>query len=167
MTDLTLYELATEYREAAAQLADLDLPAEVVADTLEGLSGDLTVKATNVGFVIRNMEALAAQIKDAEAAMAARRKALEARADRVREYLLMNMQACGIKKIESPHFTISLRTNAPKVVIDDPEAIPMEFWRQPPIPSPEIDKKAISAEIKAGVTVAGAHLEQGVSLTIK
>ena len=162
-----LYEIASEYRENLAKLNDLDLPAEVIADTLESISGDMTTKCTNVGFVIRNMESLAAQIKEAEAAMAARRKALEARAEHVREYLLRNMQACEMTKIESPYFTLSVRTNPPKVVIDDPEAVPAEYWRQPAIPSPEIDRKAIAAEFKAGGSVEGSHIEQGHSLSIK
>ena len=33
-----LYVIAEDYRNAAAQLADLDLPPEVVADTLEGMA---------------------------------------------------------------------------------------------------------------------------------
>lgn len=167
MTDLTLYELAAEYRDAASRLADLDMPAEVVADTLESLGGELTAKATNIGFVIRNLETLAAQIKDAEQKMELRRKAIEARVEHVRAYLRINMQACGISKIEAPQFSITLRKTPPKVVIDDPEAIPQEFWRQPPIPSPEIDKKLLAEELKAGVIVEGAHLETGVSVSIK
>ena len=162
-----LYEIASEYRETLAKLDDLDLPAEVVADTLESISGDLTTKCQNVGFVIRNIESLAVQIKEAESAMAARRKALEARAEHVREYLLNNMLACEMTKIESPYFTLSVRTNPPKVVIDDPEAVPEAYWRQTPIPSPEIDKKAIAAEFKAGGSVEGSHIEQGHSLSIK
>jgi hypothetical protein len=167
MTLPALYEVAAEYRENLARLNDLDLPAEVIADTLESIGGDYKEKCTNVGFVIRNIESLAAQIKDAEAAMATRRKSLESRAEHVREYLLRNMLACDISKIESPYFTLSIRTNPPKVVIDDPEAVPMEYWRQPPVPLPEIDRKAIAAEFKAGGSVEGCHTEQDVRLSIK
>ena len=84
MTLPALYELAGEYRAAAEQLADLDLPPEVVADTLEGLAGDLEQKATNVALFARNLEATAAAIKQAEADMAARRKAIENRAASIR-----------------------------------------------------------------------------------
>ena len=162
-----LYELAAAYRADLDKLNDLDLDSQTIADTLESIGGDLQEKCTNVGFVIRNIEALAAQIKEAESQMAARRKALENRAEHVREYLLHNMQACQISKIESPYFTLAIRNNPPKVIIDDPEAVPDEYWRQPPIPLPELDKKAIGAAIKAGQTVAGAHAESGVSLSIK
>ena len=167
MTLPALYEISAEYRENLAKLNELDLDEQTIADTLESIGGDMQVKSVQVGFVIRNMESLAAQIKEAEAAMAARRKALEARADHVREYLLRNMQACEISKIESPYFVISVRKNPPKVVIDDPEAVPVEYWRQPAIPAPELDKKKLAEELKAGVVVEGAHMEQGSSLSIK
>ena len=66
-----LYLIVDEYRAAATQLADLDLPPEVVADTLESLAGDLEVKAQNVAHMVRALEADATAIKqwakDAEA----------------------------------------------------------------------------------------------------
>lgn len=40
-----LYKLADEYLAIAQLLADHDLPEEVIADTLEGASGDLEEKA--------------------------------------------------------------------------------------------------------------------------
>ena len=86
-----LYNLATEYRSAADRLHDLDVPEEVIADTLEGLAGEVEAKSTNVAFVVRNLEALADQIKAAEREMAKRRKAIENRAARIRDYLKTNM----------------------------------------------------------------------------
>lgn len=163
----SLYVIADEYMQAVAKLADLDLPPEVVADTLEGLSGNLEVKATNVAMFVRNLESMAEQIKAAEGAMAARRKAIEARAERVRDYLLTNMQRTGISKIECPYFKLAVRENPPSVVIDDPSAIPAEFMRQPEPPPPSPDKTAIKAAITAGNDVAGARLVRGQRLEIK
>lgn len=162
-----LYILAEDYRNAAAQLADLDLPPEVVADTLEGMAGDIEVKATNVAMFVRNLEATAEQIKVAEAAMAARRKAIENRAAHVREYLLTNMQRVGISKIECPYFKLAVRDNPPSVVVESIEHIPAEFMRQPEPPPPAPDKKAIAEAIKAGQEVPGAHLSRTQRLEIK
>ncbi|MGA0608873.1 siphovirus Gp157 family protein [Caldimonas sp. KR1-144] len=162
-----LYVLAQEYRAAAASLADLDLDEQTLADTLESLSGDLEVKAVNTAMVVRNMQSLAASIKEAEASMAARRKALEARAERLTAYLLQNMQATGITKIESPHFALTVKNNPASVVINEPGLIPAEFMRQPEPPPPAPDKTAIKEAIKAGKEVPGAHMVQGVRLEIK
>lgn len=162
-----LYNIAAEYREAAEKLSDLDLDEQTIADTLEGMSGELEVKATNVAFFARNLESLAASIKEAEAGMAARRKALENRAARMRDYLLNCMQLAGVQKIEGPYFKLAQRENPPAVIIDEPGLIPAEFMRQPDPPPPAPDKTAIKEALKAGAEVPGAHLARGVRLEIK
>lgn len=167
MTALTLFTLAAEYREAAEKLADMDLDDQTIADTLESMSGDLEVKAQNTAMFVRNLEATAAAIKDAEAQMEARRKALENRADGIRRYLLASMQTAGIKKIECPLFKITVRENPAAVTINEPALIPAEFMRQPEPPPPVIDKRAIGEALKSGREVSGAHLTRGVRLEIK
>ncbi len=52
----SLYHIAAEYRAAAAKLADMDLPPEVVFDTLEGMAGEVEAKAIACGHVIRAIE---------------------------------------------------------------------------------------------------------------
>ena len=67
----SLFAIATEYRSAALKLADLDMDAQTIADTLEGMSGELEVKAQNVAHMVRSIEADAAAVaqwgKDAAA----------------------------------------------------------------------------------------------------
>lgn len=163
-----LYELAHEFREAADKLADMDLDAQTVADTLEGVRLPVEDKCRQVGFVIRNMESMAAQIKEAEQAMASRRKALEARAESVREYLLRNMQDCGISKIESPYFVLSVRQNPASVIVDDPETLAFAAPQFIVTKTEQsVDKKAVKAAIEAGEDVPGCRLERKVSLQIK
>ncbi|MCX8017689.1 MAG: siphovirus Gp157 family protein [Rhodocyclaceae bacterium] len=162
-----LYELAAEYRQALQTLSELDLPEEVVRDTLEGLQGDLQVKATNVAAFVRNLEATAQAIKQAEEQMAARRKAIEARAERIRQYLLENLKACGIQRIESPWFVIALRDNPPSVEVFDEAQLPPEFLVAPPPPDPRPDKRAILAALKAGREVPGARIVRGQRVEIK
>jgi hypothetical protein len=162
-----LYELAHSYRDAAEKLADLDLPPEVIEDTLESLSGDLEVKATNTAMLVRNIEATAEKIKEAEAAMAARRKALENRATRIRDYLLANMMVSGIQKIECPYFKLAVRDNPAAVEVYEPGLIPSEFMRQPEPPPPSPDKTAIKEALKAGKDVPGCKLTVGQRLEIR
>lgn len=162
-----LYEIAAEYRQAVAQLADLDLPPEVVTDTLESLTGDLQAKSQNVAMFVLSLESTAAAIKKAEADMAARRKAIENRAERVREYLKTHMEACGISKIECPWFKLAIRQNPASVVIDDAGLIPSNLYVYPDPPAPYPDKKAIKDEIEANGPISGAHLERKTRLEIK
>lgn len=162
----SLYVLAQEYREAADTLADLDMPPEVVADTLEGMAGDLEQKSVNVAALARSLEATAEQIKEAERAMKARREAIERRAEQLRAYLLGAMQHAGIRKVSSPWFTLAVRATPPAVEVQDAEQIPAEFMRAPPPPPPAPDKIAIREALKAGRDVPGCRLVTGERLHI-
>lgn len=162
-----LYELAHDYRNAADKLADLDLDPQTIEDTLESLSGDLEVKATNTAMLIRNLEASAAAIGDAEAQMAARRIALQNRAKRIKDYVLANMMVAGIQKIECPYFKLAVRDNPAAVEVYEPGLIPANFMRQPDPPPPAVDKTAIKEALKAGQDVPGCKLTVGKRLEIK
>lgn len=162
-----LYELAQEYRAAAEKLADMDIDDQTLSDTLEGMSGELEVKAQNVIMFCRNIEATACAIKEAEGQMAARRKALENRAAGLRRYVLENMQFAGIQRIECPWFKLSIRENPAAVDIYEPGLVPAQYMRQPEPPPPAPDKTAIKAALAAGTEVPGAKLTRGNRLEIK
>ena len=66
MNQLSLYQISNEYLADLEKLQELNLDDQTFLDTLEGLSGELEVKATNVAFFIRNLESSAEQIKIAE-----------------------------------------------------------------------------------------------------
>lgn len=163
---LTLFQIAAEYREAVDKLSDLDLPDEVVADTLDSLGGDLQVKATNIAAFARDLEATAASIKDAEAQMKARRQAIERRAERLWHFLLHGMQYAGVSKIESPYFRLSIKTNPPSVEVFDERQVPADYMKQPEPPPPSVDKALVKQAIKDGYEVPGCRLVQGQRLEI-
>lgn len=167
MTDLTLYNIADQYLADLQKLQDMEIDEQTFADTLEGLSGELELKATNVAMFVRNLEASAEAIKNAEKAMADRRKALEAKADRIRQYLLDNMNRTGITKIESPYFVLSIRKNPPAVEVLNQDMIPDDYFDIPEPPAPTLNKNRLKEDLKAGVIVEGAKLTAGQSLTIK
>ena len=164
---MNLFDIASEYREQVAVLESLDIDEQTLADTLESISGDLTVKSNNIAALCRNMEANASAIKDAEAQMAARRKALENRAKAMRRWLLTGMQVAGVSKIESPYFAITIKKNPPAVEVYEPGLVPAEYMKDPPPPPPEIDKKLIAQAIKDGHDVPGCRLTQGERVDIK
>ena len=167
LNNLSLYTIADQYIQAFMELADSDMPEDCIADTLEALEGEIEDKCINIAAFIRNLEASAEAIKNAESEMVKRRKAIESRADRIREYLKSNMERVGISKIESPWFNLAIRKNPPSVVIDVQESIPDDYWKQPETPPPCIDKKLIASAIKDGFDVPGAHLQYGTRIDIK
>jgi hypothetical protein len=121
--------LSSHYLSALDALTnpEMDLPAEVINDTLEALTGEIEDKAVNVAKFLRNMETTAQAIKEVEAAMAKRRKNLENRISWMKAYLKGNMEQNGITKTECPYFKLSLQSNPPAVTILDEAAIPAEF----------------------------------------
>lgn len=163
----SLYVIANEYQAMVERLMNSELDAQTIADTIEGASGELETKATNVAMFISNLESSAEQIKLAEKAMAERRKQLENKADSVKQYLFDNMKRVGVTKIESPYFALTIKKNPPSVIIDDASLIPSQYMVTPPAPPPSPDKAAIKAALQAGEVVEGAHIEQGERLEIK
>ena len=162
----SLYEIATTYRADVARLEDLDLPAEVVTDTLDAMSGELEVKAQSVVMYARNLQATAAAIKEAEEQMARRRKAIENRAKHLLEYVQGCMETAEVQRIECPHFRLAIQSKPPSVDVYEPGLLPLEYMRTPEPPPPAPDKAAIAAAIKAGIDVPGARLVHGTRLAI-
>jgi hypothetical protein len=155
----TLYVLAQEYQAAARTLADTDLDEKTVLDTLESMSGELEDKAIASIMVARDLAAAAAAIAEDGKRQSARAKALQARADRIREFVLATMQATGVLKINSTRMALSVRQNPPAVCIPDIELVPAEYRLPPPEPTaPGPDKKAIKAAIESGQEIAWATL---------
>jgi hypothetical protein len=167
MTALTLYEIAAEFRQMVDSLMDTQDDAQAIADTIEAESYPLEVKAQNVAYAIKTLQANADAIKGAEDAMAARRRAMENRAANIREYLLSCMTLAGVQKIECPHFVIKIAANPPSVVIDDERQIPPAFMKQPDPPPPQPDKKAIAEVLKIGHDVPGARLVRSKRVDIR
>jgi hypothetical protein len=164
---LKLYEIAGQF-QALERLGESDeLPAEVIADTLEGLAGDFDSKAVQVAKFILSLEANAEAVRLAATQMMGRANRIANRAESIRAYLQFHLQAVKRRRIESPDLVIALRANPPAVIITDEHAIPAQFWVQPPAPPKRIDKKSIKAAIDQGEPVEGAYVEAGERLEIK
>ena len=163
---MNLFELKQEYQLVAHKLQDMDLDEQTITDTLEAFAGDLETKATNTVMVSRNMRATAAAIKEAEASMAARRKAIEARADYLDKRVFDTMIETGITKIECPYFKLSIQDNPPAVEVFDSLQIPADYMREVPATF-TIDKVLIKKAIQDGFDVPGAKLTHGKRLVCK
>lgn len=161
-----LFILAAEHRALADKLHDTDLDEQTILDTLEAESGDLVEKGKNVAAVFRNLESDAKQIKEAEQQLAERRKAIEKRAESLKQYLKTNMEIAGIHKIECPWFVVSIAHNPEAVTVDDESLIPRDYFKEIPATF-QLDKALVKSAIKDGYDVPGARLTRGTSLRIK
>lgn len=166
---LKLYEVSNQL-QALEQLGESDdLPAEVIASTLEALEGDFETKAVQVAKFILALEANADAVGEAALRMHQRSERIAKRAASIAAYLQFHMQAIGTKRIETPELVIARKNNPPAVKIAAEQEIPDEYWVQPmPEPPPRrLDKAAIAKALKAGKDVPGAYLEAAEKLEIK
>lgn len=160
-----LYEMTASYVELIDKIASGEIPDEAISDTLEGAIGTIEEKGINVAKYAASLDSAAEQIAAEEKRLAARRKAIESRAESIRRYLKENMQRCGITKITHPLYTITLSVSTPRVVIDDEASIPDFYVTRKQVTT--VDKAEIARAIKSGEHVPGAHLEETTKLTIK
>lgn len=166
--ELSIYVLTAQYQALYQQLTDLDLDAATVADTIEasGLQDDIAAKAQGLECIARNLEmytpAINAEIERLQKLRDARCK----KAQDLRECALVNMQAAGIDRIETPLFKIKLQNNPPAVDVFEPGLIPAGFMTAPVAPPPAPNKTAIKNALRAGIDVQGCRLVQGQRLVV-
>lgn len=137
---------------------------QALMDTLEGLT-DFNELAERVIASALNDDALAVALKARQADMSERCGRFEARSKAKRAAVATAMETVGVKKIEAPECTISLRAVAPKVVITDETKLPETYWVETVMRRP--DKDAIKDDLKVG-PVLGATLSNGsITLAIR
>ena len=150
---MKLYELTEQYK----QLANLDVEPELLADTIEGIEGEIEIKAENLLSVVSNfgsdIDALDNEIKR----LTARKKTIVSRQDWLREYLRSNMEVSGIDKITCPLFTITLRKATQAVQVYDISLLSEDYIKTTVSP----DKVAIKNALKSGIGIPGAELVDG------
>lgn len=162
-----LYEIVGQFKQLELLAATEDLPADLIRDTLEGLQGDLQVKATNVAKFVLGLEADAKAMEEAAEAIRQRGERRKRRAESIRAYMLFQLQQAGITKVECPEFTMSVRKNPEAVQILDPLQVPLEYMVTPEPPPPRPDKTAIKTALKEGKEIFGCWLTQSERLEIR
>ena len=162
-----IYELTQDYLRLLEMAEDPELDPEVIADTFEGIEGELEIKAENYAKVMKNLEGDIAALKAEEERLAKKRKAIENNIKRMKGILQEAMELTGKTKFKTDLFSFGIQKNAPSVVIDaaDIRDIPEDYLK---FKEPEVDKTAIKNAINAGVNFEGlAHLEVSQSLRIR
>ena len=159
---MKLYELAQNY----AQLLEMaeEMESDALVDTLQSLEDEIEYKAENIAKFIRNLEADAKIIREEEQRLAERRRAIEAKIERLKSYLQEQLETAGIEKVKRPTITVAIQANPPSVDVIDEKAIPNDFL----IPqAPKVDKRSILERLKKGESVPGVTLKQTKGVRIR
>lgn len=169
-TPMKLFDIAPAYEQAMQILAQMEEDGSAADEIDEAMQiinqieGDLNTKCLNIASWIRNLEAEAKAIKEAQDAMDKRRKSAVNKAERLRNFLFHGMKLAGVEKIAFPHFVLSIKKNPESVRIADGVVLPDEFLRHK---DPEPDKIAIKEALKSGRSIPGCILERNEKLDIK
>ena len=158
----SLYELKGQYLELLSMMEE-GADEETIKDTLEGIEGEIEVKADNYARIIRQLESDANGLKTEIERMTDRKRALENHVSYLKNNLQDAMILTGKEKFKTELFSFGIQNNVPSVVIDDPTSIPAEFL----IPQePKVDKKSIKEFLKDN-EANWCHLEQSRGLRIR
>lgn len=159
---MKLYELAQNYAQLLETAEEME--SEALVDTLASLQDAIEDKAENIAKLIKNLEADAKIIKEEEQRLAERRRAIEAKVDKLKMYLQEQLETAGLQKVKRPTITVAIQANPPSVDVIDEKAIPNDFL----IPqAPKVDKRSILERLKKGESVPGVTLKQTKGVRIR
>ena len=159
-----MYELTSDYMAVLDMANNPDIPPEVIADTLEGISGEIELKAESSAIVIKELESEMLKLKTEEIRLSGKRKAIENNIAVIKDRLYNAMKLTGKEKFKTALFNFNIQKNPVKLVIDDESLIPKKYYVKQ---EPKLDAAKLKEDLKAGAVRKYAHLEQGESLRIK
>ena len=155
---MTLYELTEKMR--GFELNIDDETGEILnADELDRLEMERNEKIENVCLYIKNLKSEADAIANEASVLRARKNRAERKIEWLRGYVQDNLHG---EKFSTPKVDITY-CKSQVVVCDDPEKLDARFQRV----KIEADKSEIKKALKGGESVAGAHLEDTVSMIMK
>lgn len=165
----TMYEITADMAFLYQLMEQGELDQETLRDALSVSKEELAIKLEAYTKVIKEIEAENEAIKKEIERLTAKKKANENHIASMKEAMKFGVITAEpeTKKIKTALFTFGVQKNAPSVVMDEQyiENIPAEYLR---LKEPEVDKKKILEDLKAGKNLEGlAHLEQTSSLRIR
>lgn len=162
----TLYELSDAYQVLLEMAEDPETDPEFLADTLEGLEGEIEDKCDGCAVVMKELEGRAEMISKEIKRLEAWKKACENNRDRIKARIQNVMEMSGKEKFETGRFKFRIQNNPPSVVVD------AESWMDVPddflkFRDPEYDRTKMKKAIQAGADLSGiAHIVQTRGLRI-
>jgi hypothetical protein len=164
---VTLARLTGEFLDLANLLADTDpSDAEGVArieQLLDGSAAGIQLKAASIAALVREFEARAAAAQAEVDRIAAHARGATSRAGWLRDYLLRNLQALGVDRMETATALLVVRESPPAAEVLEEDQLPDAFKRV----VHSIDKAQLRQALLDGEVVPGARLTRGTYLWMR
>lgn len=168
---MNLYELTSNFIEVDRLISDYlengeeDL-AENLAKANQIIAEEIKNKSNGFVYVFRNIDSQIESIDGEIKRLQELKKQKKNKAENLKRMLKDNMEALGVKKMETDLGNFTIRNNPGSLVIDNLENIPNIYKETVITETVKVDKDAIKKLIKDGSEVEGCHLEIGTSLMI-
>lgn len=168
----SLYQLTQEFSEFQNLIEQGAIPEEAISDTLQALNLEIESKIEGIALVIKNALAEEKALGEEIKALQERKKSKTATAERLKAYLLQELQALDKQKIETARVVVTVAKNPPSLKIADEEkfkewAIKNKHDQWLTFVEPTLNKNAIKEAISGGEEIEGASLQQGEGVRIK
>jgi hypothetical protein len=157
-----LYDIANDY----AKLMDSGLEPDMIADTIEGIDGEMVDKVEQLLAICKNEQRYAEALRNESKSLQERATVVENKISSIKEYIAKSLETAGKKSIRAGLHQVTVRVPSRQVDITDASILPIEFVEYETVVKP--DKLAIKHQLDAGIVVPGAQIKLGKpSLIIK
>ena len=167
---MTLYSLTVQMQTILEMAEDGDLDPQLIADTLEGVEGEIEDKLDSYGVVMNELQMDVAKIDQEIKRLTEKKRLINNNIDRMKNAVQYTMtEVLNTKKVKGEKFTWSIQKNGGKApVILNPDVSIMSYPERFQDWDVKADKVAIREALEAGEVLPFASLgERGESLRLK
>lgn len=158
---MNLYKLTQNYQNVLDIAEQLD--AETLKDTLDSIDEAINIKVENTAYVVKQLDANVATIDTEIKRLQAMKSAQSNNAKNLKFYIQESMEKVGLDKVQGKTIKVAIQNNPQSVRVENEEALKEYLVEQ----APKLDKKALLNDLKNGVEVHGAELQQTRSIRIR
>lgn len=160
---MTLYDIKGEFLRLY-ELADSEEDEEAFLDTLEGLQGELEVKAKGCVYVMKQLEMEEAECDKVIEAFTRKKQAKKNARERIINAIHDTMSTADLKEIAAGEYKIKIVKNGGKNPLVINGEVPDSYMRL----KYEVDKELIRKALEDGKALDFAYLgERGEHLSIR
>ena len=128
MSEFKLYDYTDNYRNIANLIEENpELATEDMLEALANIQESSHDKITNTAELIVKLQDNIDIISKRQAELKSAKSSLTNKVDNIKRYLLENMQNMDMKKVTKGTRTVSIRNNAPKLLVKNKDKVPEEF----------------------------------------
>jgi hypothetical protein len=170
VSDMTLYETTSEFRDLLDLCEEIDTEADPEAlvelrSFTDRIIGQQLEKVEKFAGYLTNLDVLEDALDAEIKRLQARKQTVKRRNEQLREYALGVMEEKGFDRLDGDTASLVIRKSPPAVMVLDQNAVPPEFITVKT--EVVVNKVNAGAALKAGREVPGCQLVQGRKVVVK